>query len=1201
MKKIFFILAMLIFISSSVAPVFAEDVDTSWVARYNGQGNGEDKANAIAVDDSGYVYVTGRSLISGQINFDYITIKYFPYGDTIWTRGYDGGGNAWDEARAITVDASGNVYITGRSVHDDPSGYDYATIKYLPNSDTAWVRRYKGPGNSIDMPHDIAIDDSGNVYVTGESGVTPDYATIKYGPNGNELWVKTYNGPGNGYDIAYAIAVDNSGNVYITGESRGSSTQFDYATVKYYPNGDTAWVRRYDATGGDDYARAIIVDESGNVFITGISYGGAFFSDDFVTVRYDSLGNKKWAVRYGEAYPDDPNDIALDNSDNIYVVGRKNNDFATVKYDSSGHQIWAKTYNGPGNISDEAYSIAVDDSGNIYVTGYSNGGSATDNDYTTIKYYPNGDTAWLRKYNGPGSFDDKASDIAVDYLGNVYMTGFSYGSGTNFDYTTIKYGLVLTANFIGEPTSGYRPLTVQFTDLSVPDPIRWHWDFGDGETDTVQNPVHTYQDTGRFDVELIVYDSTSSDILVRQHYIAVVDSFIVDFTATPTRGRKPLNVSFQSLCSAPPDSVIWYFGDGNTSHALNPEHLYDEMGSYNVKLVAVFQGFKDSLEKENFVRTSDINAEFSVDKRCGPVPLEVNLSDGSTSSYPITNWHWSLGDGSIYSIQNPTHQYTISGVFDITLIVSDSIGADTLAKNDYIIAQDSISADYIGLPNSGQPPLTVMFEPVLEGTASSYYWDFGDGDTSDLKNPIHTYETAGKYSPKLRVELDLDSCHQIDSLIKEDYIVVNDLEALFSASPMAGLSPLTVQFYDTSSGTPNTWFWNFGDGFTSTEQDPQHQYDTAGAYDVFLRVTNTYGADSLLKLKYILVDTLWTDLFTEIYSDQEPRPGFPHNLFFVWTNIGTNPAENCTLKFLPPANMTINDIALGQIISGTYTGYNFSGDTIIVPLATIDPSNWFGGYIFISGTLPESVPIGDTLTCQAWLTTTTADQDTENNYFILQEEVIGSWDPNEKSINPAGWGIPHYIKQGQRLEYKIQFENLPEATAEAIYIRVVDTLSQNLGWSTLTIGVMSHPEKCSYEFDPYTGVIIWYCDSIMLPPNQNPPEGEGWFTFSISPIPNLEGGTLISNSAWIRFDYNRWIEAGPVNRTIEYPFIRGDVTGNGIVDVGDVVFLINYLYKNGNPPVPLESGDVTCNDIVDIGDVVFLINYLYKSGPPPSC
>jgi hypothetical protein len=279
-----FILTMLLLVS---APVFAQSVDTAWVRRYDGPVNGYDDAYAIAVDGSGNVYVTGRSPGSGTSG-DYATIKYYPDGDTAWLRRYDGPENSYDEANAIAVDGSVNVYVTGES-YGSGTYSDYATIKYYPNGDTAWVRRYNGPANLDDHALAIAVDGSSNVYVTGRSegsGTDKDYATIKYYPNGDTAWVRRYNGPGNASDFAWDIAVDSSGNVYVTGYSYGSGTYDDYATIKYYPDGDTAWVERYNGPGNSsDDASAIAVDGSGNVYVTGRSEGSETYLD-YATIKY---------------------------------------------------------------------------------------------------------------------------------------------------------------------------------------------------------------------------------------------------------------------------------------------------------------------------------------------------------------------------------------------------------------------------------------------------------------------------------------------------------------------------------------------------------------------------------------------------------------------------------------------------------------------------------------------------------------------------------------------------------------------------------------------------------------------------------------------------------------------------------------------------------------------------------------------------
>jgi hypothetical protein len=446
-----FISVVLFFVA---VPVFAQSVDTAWVRRYNGPGNGAEDAHAIAVDDSGNVYMTGTSYGSGD-NSDYATIKYYPNGDTVWVRRYNGPINYDDIASAIAVDGYSNVYVTGGSAQNTsyPNIYDYATIKYYPDGDTAWVRRYNGPGNSNDNAYAIAVDGSGNVYVTGYSwgsGTNLDYATIKYQPDGDTAWVRRYNGPGNDFDAAFAIAVDGSGNVYVTGGSGGSGTYYDrdYATIKYNPNGDTAWVRRYNGPGNFyDEASAIAVDGSGNVYVTGGSAQNTSypFINDYATIKYDSDGDTAWVRRYnGPGNADDKAyAIAVDGSGNVYVTGWSygsgtDEDYATIKYDRDGDTVWMRRYNGSANHHDWATAIAVDGSGNVYVTGWSDG-SGTYEDYATIKHYPNGDTAWVRRYNGPANYYDWASAIAVDDSNNVYVTGSSYGSGTDYDYATIKY------------------------------------------------------------------------------------------------------------------------------------------------------------------------------------------------------------------------------------------------------------------------------------------------------------------------------------------------------------------------------------------------------------------------------------------------------------------------------------------------------------------------------------------------------------------------------------------------------------------------------------------------------------------------------------------------------------------------------------------------------------------------------------------
>ncbi|KPK77025.1 MAG: hypothetical protein AMJ89_03135, partial [candidate division Zixibacteria bacterium SM23_73] len=322
--------------------------DTAWLVR-----RGNERGLDIVVDDPGNVYVTG---LSWWIFYDYLTIKHFPDGDTAWVRIYSVPGCLDDLSWAIALDDSGNVYVTGYTEYFNFESWwhDYVTIKYYPEGDTAWARRdtqgyayaievddagnvyvtgywttikYDAGGNRLWVGSwggvDISVDDSGNVYVTGStegSGTDYDYTTIKYFQNGDTAWVRGYNGPANSSDKAQALAVDGSGNVYVTGGSSRSLgppyNTYDFATIKYYPNGDTAWVRRYNGPGnGNDVARAIAVDDSGNVYVTGT----------WATIKYDADGDQLWIGSWGGV------DIVLDSSNNVYVTGG-GSDYATIKY-----------------------------------------------------------------------------------------------------------------------------------------------------------------------------------------------------------------------------------------------------------------------------------------------------------------------------------------------------------------------------------------------------------------------------------------------------------------------------------------------------------------------------------------------------------------------------------------------------------------------------------------------------------------------------------------------------------------------------------------------------------------------------------------------------------------------------------------------------------------------------------------------------
>jgi len=207
-------------------------VNQVWQSNFNGPGNGWDYPYAMVLDNAGNIYITGESA-NGNF-YDCVTIKYNSSGVQQWAQTFNGSGNSTDLGKSIAVDASGNVYVAGQTT--SATGLrDYLVIKYNSAGVQQWLRTYNGAGNANDNALSIAVDASGNIYVTGEASasVSFDYATIKYNSAGAEQWVRFYNGPGNNWDGAYSLALDASGNIYVTGFSRSSSNinSGDYATI----------------------------------------------------------------------------------------------------------------------------------------------------------------------------------------------------------------------------------------------------------------------------------------------------------------------------------------------------------------------------------------------------------------------------------------------------------------------------------------------------------------------------------------------------------------------------------------------------------------------------------------------------------------------------------------------------------------------------------------------------------------------------------------------------------------------------------------------------------------------------------------------------------------------------------------------------------------------------------------------------------
>lgn len=492
-----------------------------WSKLYNGPANQQDSSVGVSINSAGNVFITGWSLGSGTSS-DIVTIRYNPEtGDTLWVNRFNGPSNLEDKVSAITCDNNA-VYVTGWSF--TPSR-DIVTIKYdASNGTRLWVKTYNGAGNGGDYGFAIAVDASGNVYVTGRSDVggSQKYTTIKYDAAGNIVsgWPSIYTGGlSSAFDQAQAIKVDGSGSVYVTGKSGTAGTE-DFLTLKINSNGTVAWAKKYNGTqNGEDNAVALVLDNSAsNVYVGGYSFrlGGV---QDYMTIRYNaSTGDSTAAASYNGplSSTDQMTTMAIDNGNNVYVTGfsaasASGYDYATIKYNSSLAQQWVQRTTNSG--SDFPYSIAIDNTaGNVYVTG-SSVGSGTGYDYLTISYKTSGVFNWEKRENGSASSNDYASGIALLDSSKIFVTGSANFSGTGIAFYTLRYSMF---NAI-EPISGNVPVNYSLMQ-NYPNPF---------------NPATTI----RFDipksafVELKVYDVLGrvQEILVSEQVRA--GEYMVNFSA----------------------------------------------------------------------------------------------------------------------------------------------------------------------------------------------------------------------------------------------------------------------------------------------------------------------------------------------------------------------------------------------------------------------------------------------------------------------------------------------------------------------------------------------------------------------------------------------------------------------------------------------------------------------------------------------
>lgn len=410
-----------------------------WESRFTGVNPvGNDNGNVIKVDDDGYVYVGGKT--AGLSNFDYITIKYSPEGDTVWSRTHNGTGNGDDEILAIEVDFFKNVYVTGRSMGSS-SGFDIVTIKYDINGNVLWRHTHNDSFNEDDLAKDVRVDAFGNVYVCGSVRISNNKPLIiKISQNGSTLWTinsSVYNDLDSAEDLLFGI----DGNLLVSAVDYFSFnlSKTSYRILEIDTNTGVV-LRGYNSDIIDGFPVKFKIDASGNIYVLSSAWRSinyeVFWAKFNKGITASSIYNGFTIPALSPAI-----DFELDNENNLYILGYRyfvRNSHYLLKINFDITEFWERNYNSTSFSDDTPLSIHLskteDSNPSIYVTGFNSLG-----DVTITKYSNAGDSLWTNFFECSSNISSVINASQIDDCDNIYLTGSSSCNNSGQDIKTYKY------------------------------------------------------------------------------------------------------------------------------------------------------------------------------------------------------------------------------------------------------------------------------------------------------------------------------------------------------------------------------------------------------------------------------------------------------------------------------------------------------------------------------------------------------------------------------------------------------------------------------------------------------------------------------------------------------------------------------------------------------------------------------------------
>ncbi len=576
----------------------------------------------------------------------------------------------------------------------------------------------------------------------------------------------------------------------------------------------------------------------------------------------------------------------------------------------------------------------------------------------TVQFeYTGGDIWWPKTYHwnfGDGGLSEERNPTHTFNTPGIYDISLTIIYFWIFDDTLMKEDYIEVSQTNNVPEADFEvnnvsPLTgdlLQFTYTGTEgDGIdSYSWDFGDGiGFSDERNPEYSYSSAGVYDVSLLVIDyDGDEDTVIKEEYITVTEDFLplADFEADIVEFLEGGIVQFTYTGSEGNgiESYSWDFGDGGVSSEENPSYQYLIPGLFTVSLTVVdTDGDEDTAVKDEFITViEDLEpiADFTANAHQVIQNGFLNFTYTGSEGNGIEIYSWNFGDGSeLATEQNPTHQFLEAGVFTVSLTVVDTDGDEsTETKVDYITVDD----DLLPIADFTSDLQTVIGDDIIQFTftgengnsPTEFLWDFGDGGTSEEQDPYYQYYDPGFYTITLTVK---DSDEDEHTEIKFDYIeVLEDLlpRSDFIVDTTEAYTGELIQFsfMGEEGNEPSEFFYEFGDGSTSIEQNPTHSYSEAGIYSVILTVTDIDGdIDALEFVDYISIDENILPIAdfsadsTDVFVDELLQFLFngtygndPNEFYWDFGDGTTSSEENPSHQYNEPGNynvsLTITDI-----------------------------------------------------------------------------------------------------------------------------------------------------------------------------------------------------------------------------------------------------------------------------------------------------